>query len=1207
LEELAARRALVRRFSFSSFKQFPSFPFHFSYARMRYLLPIPAARSARAPVLMHVLAAVVVSAAVWLPLPPGLAAQGFGSAEANNHTLLMASQRVAERSAENSTNTTNSANAAKQRMPLKSLLNDLSNRHQTLFNYNEALVRDVYVEAIASEIARDKDEIEPKLNALLSPAELRCKRLDEQTFVIQRRADSRDAKDAKDEAFAKKADGADKADNASATASASLLGKGTLLGEIFSAPASKSTVVADGTVRGTVKSALNGMKLAGATVRVKGQQRGTVADAQGNFSLILAASDTLVVSYLGFETQTVPVQGRMEIAVMLEETLVNLLDQVVVVGYGIQRKADVTGAVANVKAEELTKQPVVTAAQALQSKVAGVQVIASGAPGAAPVVRIRGTGTLLAGSEPLYVVDGMLTSDIRNINMADIASLDVLKDASATSIYGVRASNGVVLITTKRGSTPQMSVQYDGFVGFRTPTTRVPMADSRLYAEYSNEALAYDNRPPAFRADTITNNTNWFDAITRSALVHNHAVSVSGSTEKVSYFLSAGFMREEGILRNSDFERFTLRVNNEYRPTDFLRLGHNLSLASDMTNNAPSAAFTSAYRQAPIVPAQYPDGRYGSVIQNNTANPLAQINFTNDRSTGLRLQGNVFGEVTLLQGLKFRSSLALDNFNNGQRVYNPVFEVNANQRNLVSSLVNRADNGFRWIWDNTLSYDLTADAHSLRLLAGTTSEMGRSSFMVGTRQNVPAQEQYWYLNTGAASTATNEGGGAMDTRNSYIGRVNYSYADRYLLTATLRADGSSKFPVQNRWSLFPSVGAGWVLSEEEFLKGGAFSLLKLRASWGRSGNDRISSNAFIFTVASGLDYPFGAQQGLSLGNTITEVKDPNLRWEITEEINAGVEFALLENKLYGEIDYYNKLTRDALIARPIDAIFGTTSFLTNAASIRNSGVELSLNWRDQVSETVRYSVGVNFTANTNSIESVGGGLPIIAGGVGNGQVTTRTEVGQPIGSFWLYQTDGIFQNADEVRRGPALSGSRAGDFRYVDTNGDGTIDDKDRVYFGSYQPRFFAGANGSLNVGNLDFSFDLYANVGNVVYNGKKAQRFGNENIEAVRAGRWTPTNPSNTEPRASNAVPISSNYYLESGSFLRLNNVTLGYTLPAEFVQSFGAKRLRVFIAAQNPFILKAYSGFTPELPRGVLDSGLELDLYPIPSTYMFGVNIGF
>jgi TonB-linked SusC/RagA family outer membrane protein len=1082
---------------------------------------------------------------------------------------------------------------ARQRVLLRSLLSELTTRYQTVFNYDDQIVRDVYVEIRSADIP--KNEIEPKLNDALSPVDLRCKRLDDQAYVIQRRAD---------EAVIKKADGADNPNTLAASSNA--LGRGTLLGEIFSAPTAK-IVPADGTVRGTVKSALNGAKLAGATVRVKNQQRGTVADAQGNFTIVVDAADTLLVSYLGFETQKVPVQGRTEIVITLEETLLNLLDQVVVVGYGAQRKADVTGAVANVKAEEITKQPVLTAAQALQSKVAGVQVIASGAPGSAPVVRIRGTGTLLGGAEPLYVVDGMLTSDIRNINTADIASLDVLKDASATAIYGVRASNGVVLITTKRGSTPQMSVSYDGFVGFRTPTTRVPMADSRLYADYSNEALAYDMKPPAFRADTITSNTNWFDAITRSGLLHNHALAVSGNTERVSYFVSAGYMREEGILRNNDFERLTLRINNEYRVADFLRLGHNLSMASDMTNNMPSSAFTNAYRQAPIVPAQYADGRYGWVPQNNVGNPLAQLNFTNDRSNSIRLQGNIYGELTLLQGLTFRSSIALDNLGGGQRIYNPVFEVNANQRNQVSSLLNRADNSFRWIWDNTLSYDITADAHTVRLLAGTTAEMGRSSFMVAARQNVPAQEQYWYLGTGAASSATNDGGGAVDTRNSYIGRVNYSYADRYLLTATFRADGSSKFPTQNRWGFFPSVGAGWVLSEEAFLKDGAFSLLKLRASWGRSGNDRIDPNAFIFTVQSGLDYPFGLQQSLVLGNTITDVKDPNLRWEITEEINAGLEFALLGNKLYGEVDYYNKLTRDALISRPIDAIFGATSYLTNAASIRNSGVELALNWRDQVTDDVRYSIGVNFTANTNSIESVGGGLPIIAGGVGNGQVTTRTEVGQPIGSFWLYQTNGIFQTADEVRRGPALSGSKPGDFRYVDTNGDGAIDDKDRVYFGSYQPRFFAGMNGSLNVGNVDFSFDLYTNVGNMVYNGKKAQRFGNENIEASRAARWTPTNPSNTEPRASNAVPISSNYYLESGSFLRINNVTLGYTLPAGVLQTIGAKRLRIYIAAQNPLILKAYSGFTPELPRGVLDSGLELDLYPIPSTYMFGVNISF
>lgn len=1083
--------------------------------------------------------------------------------------------------------------SVRQRVLLRSLLTELSARHQALFNYDDQLVHGVYVEISSTDIS--KNDIEPKLKDILSPVELRCKRLEDQAYVIQR---------CTDEASEKKADlGADNPNTHLVASNAP--NRGTLLGELFSAPT--AFVAAEGTVTGSVKAAISGAKLGGATVRIKGQQRGTIADAQGNFTIIVDGADTLLVSYLGYETQKVPVQNRTEIVVALAEAVANATDQVVVVGYGSQRKADITGAVANVKTEEITKQPVLTAAQALQGKVAGVQVIANGAPGSAPIVRVRGTGTLLGGSEPLYVVDGMLTSDIRNINTADIASVDILKDASASAIYGVRASNGVVLITTKRGSTAQMSVTYDGYVGYRTPSSRVQMADSKLYADYTNEALAYDMKPPSFSADTIRNSTNWFDAITRNALLHNHVLSISGNTERVSYFVSVGYLGEQGILRNSDFERFTLRINNEYRLTDFLRLGHNLSMASDATNNMPSSAFTNAYRQAPIVPAQYSDGKYGFVTQNNVGNPLAQLNYTNDRTNNLRMQGNIFGELTLLQGLKVRSSIALDNSGLTRRAYNPVFEVNANQRNQVSSLTNRAESSFRWIWDNTVTYDITADAHALRILAGTTAEMGRSSFLEASRQNVPAQEQYWYLNPGAASSATNSGGGSMDTRNSYIGRVNYAYADKYLLTVTVRSDGSSKFPTQNRWSLFPSVGAAWVLSGEDFLKDGPFSLLKLRASWGRSGNDRIDPSAFLYTVRSGLDYPFGEQQALSLGNTITDIKDPNLRWEIAEEINAGFEFALLGNKLYGEIDYYNKITRDALIARPIDAIFGASSYLTNAASIRNTGVEIALNWRDQVSEEVRYSVGVNFTANTNTIESVGNGLPIVAGGVGNGQVTTRTEVGQPIGSFWVYQTNGILQNAAEIAAGPALPGSKPGDFRYVDTNGDKVIDDKDRVYIGSYQPRFYAGLNASLNVGNLDFSFDLYTNVGNMVYNGKKAQRFGSENIEASRSARWTPSNPSNTEPRASNNVPISSSYYIESGSFLRVNNLTLGYTLPVGILQGIGAKRFRVFVAAQNPIILKAYSGYTPELPKGVLDSGLELDIYPIPSTYMLGISIGF
>ncbi len=1100
--------------------------------------------------------------------------------------FLTVNEAPAQLIAQRITNPTNpeTRKETRQRVLLRSLLDDLSKKHQVLFSHNTDVVRDVYVEPKTLEIP--KNEIERQLNDLLEGSDLHCKKIDNETFVIRSTNEQR-LESSKSE---KKFDGA---------------------GESLLSPVPAGSVVApmaDVLVKGKVKAALEGTPLGGATIRIKNKAQGTIADVRGGFAISVAETDTLLISYLGFEPQSVPVQGRTDILVSLELSLNNFLDQVVVVGYGTQKKSDITGSVANVKGEELSKQPVLTVTQALQGKVSGVQVIASGTPGSAPVVRIRGTGTILGGADPLYVVDGVLTNDIRNINTSDIASVDILKDASATAIYGVRAANGVIVITTKRGKGEKMTVTYDGFVGFRTPTSKVQMADSKLYVDYSNEALAYDNQKPAFSMDTIRNSTNWFDEITRSALIHNHAVSLSGSSEQVSYFVSAGYLNENGMLKGTNYERITLRANNEYRVASFLKIGNNLSLATDQTENKPGNAFTSSYRQAPIVPVRYADGSYGSVSQNNTANPVAELDFTNDRSTGLRLQGNMFAELNVLNHITARTSFSIENSNNAGRVYNPVYTVNANQRNLVSSLNISKGNGYRWIWDNTVSYaNLFDGVHSVNVLAGTTSERGHSETVTGTRQNVPQQEQYWYLNAGTLSSAGNSGTGTEDTRNSYIGRLNYGYNGKYLVTATARYDGSSKFPTQNRWGFFPSVGLGWVLSEESFLKDGAFSLLKLRASWGRSGNDRIDPAAFLYTIASGLDYPLGNQKDLVQGNTITDVKDPNLRWEITQGINIGMEFALLGNKLYGEVEYYNKLTTDALINKPIDAVFGTTQYLTNAASIRNSGVEISLNWRDQISNDVRYSVGVNLTANSNSIAEVNGGLPITEGGIGNGQVTTRTEVGQPIGSFWLYETNGVFQSAADIKAVPHLGNAKPGDLRYKDNNGDGVIDDKDKIYAGSYQPSFYAGFNGSLIVGSLDFSFDCYTNVGNKVYNGKKAVRFGNENIEASRASRWTPTNPSNTEPRASNDVPVSSTYFLESGSFFRVNNITLGFTLPQEVVQMFGAQRFRVYIAAQNPIIIKSFSGYSPELPGGTLNSGIELGSYPVPSTYMFGINLGF
>ncbi|WP_420151019.1 SusC/RagA family TonB-linked outer membrane protein [Spirosoma sp.] len=991
-------------------------------------------------------------------------------------------------------------------------------------------------------------------------------------------------------------------------------------------------------ITGKVTDGPSGVGLPGATVQVKGTATGTVTDASGVYSVQADENATLVFSSIGFQSQEVAVGGRTTIDVVLQEDA-RALNEVVVVGYGTQRKIDVTGAIAQVKGDELIKQPVLSATQALQSKVAGVQIINSGAPGQAPVVRIRGTGTLLGGADPLYVVDGIITEDIRNINTSDITSVDILKDASATAIYGVRAANGVVLITTKRGKSGAPQVSYDGYVGIRTPTNRVQMADAQLFTQYNNEAVRYDSQtdPLPFDPSAASANTDWFKAITRTGFQHNHSLSVSGGTDKTTYLFSAGYFSEKGILRDNDYDRLVLRLNNDYTLSKNLKIGHNLSLSNsnsvladagsvllEATDNISTtspvrgsgnvySAFTNAYRQAPIVPVRNPDGSYGFTPRNNVANPIAQIDYTNFQAKGLRLQGSFYGNLTIAKHIAVISNFGVESNNLRSYNYLPVYRVSSNQQNATSKLTVGRSNNSRWLWTNTAEYSNTfAQKHNVKVLGGYVAERFQGDVLRSERQDVPPQSNYFYLNTGNASSATNEQTGTLETRQSYIGRINYNYSDRYLLTATARYDGSSKFPVANRWGFFPSIGAGWVISEEPFMLGKTpFDLLKARVSWGRTGNDRITPSAFFYTIEStGLDYAFGPNQTTQLGRTIVNLIDPNLRWEITTGTDIGLEFALAKNRLSGEIAYYQKRTRDALFLKPIDAIFGDKdgSYLTNAATVLNKGVEFGLNWRNTVNNNFQYNVGFNVTANQNRLEDVQGGLPINEGGIGNGQFTTRTAIGQPVGSFWVWQTDGIFQNQGEIDATAAkIEGTKPGDFRYVDQNKDGVIDDNDRVFVGSYQPKLFFGINGGFTYGNFDFSTDWYANFGNKVYNGKKAQRFGNENIEASRADRWTPTNPSNTEPRASNAVPISSTYYVESGSFFRINNVSLGYKLPQSFVSKVKLSRARVYVTAQNPLTIKKFSGYTPELPGGPLNSGIELSGYPVTSAYLVGLNLGF
>lgn len=972
-------------------------------------------------------------------------------------------------------------------------------------------------------------------------------------------------------------------------------------------------------VTGRVTSADDNQPLPGATIAIKGTTRGTNTDAEGRFSLTANTGDVLSVTFVGMKPQEVTVTAAATELTITLESDASTLNEVVAIGYGTARKKDLTGAVATLKTADIVNQPVVSATQAMQGKLAGVQITASGEPGSVPTVRIRGTGTLLAGADPLYVVDGVITDDIRNINPQDITSMDVLKDASATAIYGMRAANGVILVTTKRGQSGAVKVTYDGYVGFRQASRRVKMADSQQYIDFSNEALVRAGQQPVFTAGDIKANTNWFNAITRNALVHNHNISLSGGSEKSTYFLSGGYMFDDGILKGNGYRRLSLRASNDYQVSKSFKVGASLNLAQEDNENKPYSAFTSAYKQAPIVPVYNEDGSYGYTLRNNVANPLAQINYTNDHTKSLRLQGVLFAEWNITSDLRFRSNFAVENRSFNNRKYNPIYVVSGNQQNNTSQLTLRDDNASRWVWDNTLTYTKTfGEKHSLNALVGVTGERYKTSFLGGSRLNVPNNPDYWTLNLGTQATATNESSMGLERRLSYYGRVNYNYDDRYLVTATVRQDGSSKFPSSNRSSIFPSVGAAWQIANENFMKGqNLFSALKLRASWGQVGNDRIVPNAFLYTLSSNLDYQIDGQ--LAPGYTIQDIKDLNLRWEVTTEKDLGLEFGLLNNRLSGEVNYYDKLTKDALIYKPIDAIFGDndSQYLTNAADIRNRGIEFGLNWNEKKGD-FRYNVGVNFTINNNKIERVNGGLPIQAGSLGNGQITTQTAEGQPIGSFYVYQTNGIFKTQAELDAYPHISGAKVGDLRYVDTDGNGIINGNDRVYKGSYQPKYFFGLTGGISYRNFDLSVTAAGNLGNQIYNGKKAQRFGNENIEASVTNWWSPSNTTSNNPRPSNDVALASDYYIESGSYLRINNVSLGYNLPKTLTDSWKMQGIRVYVTAQNLVTFQKFSGFTPELPgrtlvnstdqtAGTLSSGIELDAYPTPRTFLMGVTVNF
>ncbi len=900
----------------------------------------------------------------------------------------------------------------------------------------------------------------------------------------------------------------------------------------------------------------------------------------------------------------------------------NEMQEVVVIGYGTRKAGAITGSVAQIRAADIVRTPAQSAIQAIQGKAAGVNIVTNDEPGGAPSIRIRGLGTVTGARDPLYVIDGIETSSLNGINPNDIATIDILKDASSLAIYGQKGSNGVIIITTKKGKQGDIKVSYDGYYGQKFIQREVDMADSYRFAYYNNTA---QGNPTHFSFDQPYN-TNWLDEITDTGEMMSNSISISGASEQATYYFGASNYKEKGILNGTQFERTNVISNNTYRLFDEkLKISSFFNLSTTKSTPKPVSAFTNAYKQSPIVPVRFENGRWGVPLRNPTtglidiagsdrfntvANPVAQLANFHEENRGTTIIGAINAELKVMDWLKFNSNFGATaywgkgyTFTPNRELYltaNPTRSVQdyitQNPDNpIINTLQQRRDTSYRWNWDNYFTYSSTfADDHNVTVVAGLSrSTTNISEFLNASRQDVPEQSNYWNLNLASNNIEVAPGSVAQNNSTTpvvsvaYFGRAEYDYKGKYLFSASVRREGISAFAEDKRFEIFPSVSAGWVLTGEDFMSDVKFlNSFKIRGGYGEVGNANASTlNTILFNT--GTNYAFGSGQVIQPGNNVPFQVDPNLTWETMKEIDLGFDFAVLDARLTGTFDYYDRKTENVILPIAVPTVLSPEPVLLNSGTVSNKGIEFSAKWQDYIGDNFTYWIGGNVSHNKNVLEEVTSPFfgDYIGGGLGNGQYTKQVLEGQPLGSFYVYETQGY--------------------------NSDGGFNlSEDRVVAGSYIPTLTYGFNLGASYKGFDLSVDAYGVGGNKLYNGKKAQRMGGENIEnALLENFWLPSNPNAANPRPSNDVPRASTYYVEDGDFLRINNITFGYTLPELFK---GIDRVRMYVTAINPFLFTNYSGFSPEIvgndnanPLG--NAGIELDAYPTNKTFLFGLNIGF
>lgn len=1027
--------------------------------------------------------------------------------------------------------------------------------------------------------------------------------------------------------------------------------KYTILGKtifIRSVTGNKQPVITEvaAPVRGVVTDAVSGKPLVGVTIQVKGSTTGTTTDIDGKFSIAAPDNAILVVSYLGFAKQEVKVTGNAALNIALQATNTGL-NQVVVIGYGTERKKDLTGAIASIKSEDLTKTASNSFTTAIQGKVPGVFISQTGgAPGAAASVRIRGVGTT-GGNQPLYVIDGFPVNGegmsipgssykvdgLSIINPADIASIEVLKDAAAAAIYGSRAANGVILVTTKRGKEGLMDVNVNAYTGFSQLWKKPAFLNATEFARMANELYTNSGLAPNPQwadPESFGKGTDMIGEIFRNAPMQNYDLSFSGGTQKLKARMSLGYTDQKGTMIGTSYKRYTGRLTVDLKGNDKFSFGGSLAFAAteskgQNTDAMQGGIFNLAQQFFPTLNRDSAFFGPGGYYTKDGDNPILKAASIDNNLKNFRIYGNAFGEYEIIKNLKFRTSIGIDINNNRISAWEGKVERGF-YIHPQATLSERYDQGDTRLIENTLSYSKAFGDHSFSAVIGQTAQTIRTSW-ISAAGNGFQNEALQVINASDISLRTASGTNAYSTLASYLGRVNYSYKSKYLLSASLRRDGSSNFGPNNKWGNFSAVSAGWRISEEAFMKplAGILSDLKLRGSWGQLGNDAIPAFGYLSTIRSGAgsdNYVFGTgAQAIVTGATMIRPGNPDLKWETTEQTDIGIDASFLEDRLYLTADYFIKNTKDMLISLPVSLEAGFQNAPTvNGGSVQNKGLELLLGFRDHIG-SLHFDVSGNIATLSNVVKSLGVGQPIVGPNLaGTSMTMTYTQAGMPIGYYRGYIVDGVYQTNEEVNK-TFQPNAVAGDFRYRDVNGDKSLTDEDKVMIGKPWPNFTYGFNMNLSCKGFDLNVLFQGVSGNQIYRANKVSNYpmkyfnGNGIVNGVKEvlNHWTPGSGINNQPGlkyidANGNYANPSSFFVEDGDYLRLRNIVLGYNLPNHLIKNSLFKSVRVYVSAQNLFTITKYSGFDPEIgSTDPLNSGIDTGVFPQPRTFMGGINVGF